>query len=60
VTTLALGQAADWFGAVRVLGFGASWWVLSAALVLAVPAVRQVRSGPAGQVRSGPAGQVTE
>jgi hypothetical protein len=43
-----------------VLGFGAAWCVLSAALVLAVPAVRQVRSGPAGQVPSGPVGQVTE
>jgi len=46
----AAGPAAAWFGAARVLGFGAIWCVLTAALVLAVPAIRQVRSGPASPV----------
>jgi MFS family permease len=46
----AAGPAAAWFGTARVLGFGAIWCVLSAALVLAVPAVRQLRSDPASPV----------
>ncbi len=46
----AAGLAAAWFGTARELGFGAVWGVLSAALVLAWPAVHGVRSGPAGQL----------
>lgn len=45
----AAGPAATWFGATQVLGFGAAWCVLSTAVVLAMPAVRQVRSGPAAR-----------
>lgn len=49
VAFAAAGPAAAWFGAAHVLGFGAVWCVLTAALVLAVPSVRQVRSRPAGR-----------
>jgi MFS family permease len=61
VAFAAAGPAAAWFGAARVLGFGAGWCLLTAALVLASPAVRQVRSSPVSQVtRPAPAGRVTE
>jgi len=43
----AAGPAAARFGAAPVLGFGAAWCALSAALVLAVPAVRRMRADPA-------------
>jgi MFS family permease len=45
----AAGPAAGRFGAAPVLGFGAAWCALSAALVLAVPAVRQVRADPSAR-----------
>lgn len=63
VAFAAAGPAAAWFGAVPVLGFGAVWCVLSAALVLALPPVRQVRSAPAGPpagLRAGPRGPRAE
>ena len=59
VAFAAAGPAATWFGAAHVLGFGALWCVLSAALVLAVPSVRQVRSATPATPAT-PAGRRTE
>ncbi len=44
VAFAAAGPAAAWLGAAHVLAFGAAWCVLSSALVLAAPSVRNVRS----------------